>query len=62
MLVEKLVTLYRKAEMGIINGLSGATANVLDETSFYDVGYMQSQVSRIQKELARVTKEGRKSI
>lgn len=56
-MIDKLVTLYRKAEMGVISGLSGATAGVLDETSFYDVGYMQSQISRIQKEIARVTKE-----
>ena len=56
-MIDKLVTLYRKAEMGVISGLSGATAGVLDETSFYAVGYMQSQISRIQKEIARVTKE-----
>ena len=56
-MIDKLVTLYRKAEMGVISGLSGATAEVLNETGFYDVGYMQSQISRIQKEIARVTKE-----
>lgn len=56
-MIDKIVTLYRKAEMGVISELSGATAGVLDETSFYDVGYMQSQISRIQKEYARVTKE-----
>ena len=56
-MIDKLVTLYRKAEMGVISGLSGATAEVLHETGFYDVGYMQSQISRIQKEIARVTKE-----
>lgn len=56
-MIDKLVTLYRKAEMGVISGLSGATEGVLDETSFYDVGYMQSQINRIQRELKRITDE-----
>ncbi|MEO1815527.1 MAG: hypothetical protein ABGU93_08065 [Acetobacterium sp.] len=56
-MIDKIVTLYRKAKMGVISEMSGATAGVLDETSFYDVGYMQSQISRIQKEFARVSKE-----
>ncbi len=56
-MLEKFITLYRKAEMGIINEMSGASENVMDETSFYDVGYMQSQISRIQKEIQRITKE-----
>ena len=56
-MLEKIVTLYRKAEMGIISGLSGASAGVIDEVSFYDVGYMQSQIGRIQKELRNITKE-----
>ena len=56
-MLEKFITLYRKAEMGIINELSGASENVMDETAFYDVGYMQSQISRIQKEIQRITKE-----
>ena len=56
-MIEKIVTLYRKAEMGIINGLSGTTQNVMDETAFYDDGYMQSQISKIQKEIQRITKE-----
>lgn len=56
-MIEKIITMYRKAEMGIINELSGASESVTDETAFYDVGYMQSQISRIQKELQRITKE-----
>lgn len=56
-MLDKIITLYRKAEMGIINEMSGASANVMDETAFYDVGYMQSQISRIQKEIQRITKE-----
>jgi len=56
-MLEKIVTLYRKAEMRIISDLSGASAGVIDETSFYDVGYMQSQIGRIQKELKCITSE-----
>lgn len=56
-MLEKIVTIYRKAEMAVISGLSGASAGVIDETSFYDVGYMQSQIGRIQKELKRITSE-----
>lgn len=55
MVLEKIATLYRKAEMGIISGLSGTTSCVIDEVSFYDVGYMQTQIERIKKELKRIT-------
>lgn len=54
-MIDKLVAGYRKMQMGLISGLSGDTAAVLDETSFYDVGYMQTQIERIKKELKRVT-------
>ena len=47
-MLEKVVTLYRKAEMGIASELSGVTAEVIYDTRFYDVGYMQTQISRIQ--------------
>lgn len=56
-MLEKIVTLYRKAEMGVIGILAGTTANVIDETNFYDIGYMQTQISRIKKEINSVTKE-----
>jgi tetratricopeptide (TPR) repeat protein len=56
-MLDKIVTTYRKAKMSVISGLSGAVEGVLDETSFYDIGYMQSQIKRIQKEMARVSKE-----
>lgn len=56
-MLEKIVTFYRKAEMGVISSLSGMSEGVIAETSFYDVGYMQSQISRIQKELERITNE-----
>lgn len=58
----KAVTLYRKAQMGFVSGLSGATAKVIEETSFYDKGYMQTQISRIQKELKRIEGEVKTSI
>ena len=54
-MIDKLVAGYRKIQMGLISGLSGNTAAVLDETSFYDVGYMQTQIERIKKELKYVT-------
>lgn len=56
-MLEKIITLYRKAEMGIINEMSGASENVMDEIAFYDVGYMQSKISKIQTEIQRITKE-----
>ena len=56
-MLEKVATLYRKAEMGLVSGLSGATAKVIEETRFYDVGYMQTQISRIQKELRNIENE-----
>lgn len=56
-MLEKIVTLYRKAEMGIVGSLAGITNKVLEETNFYDIGYMQTQINRIKKELNRVSKE-----
>lgn len=61
-MLEKAVILYRKAQMGIASGLSGATAKVIEETTFYDTGYMQTQISRIQKELKRIEGEVKTSI
>ena len=56
-MIDKLVSGYRKIQMGIISDLSGNTAAVLDETSFYDVGYMQTQIERVKKELKGVTND-----
>lgn len=61
-MLEKVVTLYRKAEMGLVSGLSGATAKVIEETRFYDIGYMQTQISRIQKELRNIENEVKTSL
>lgn len=43
--------------MSIMGGLSGAVDGVLDETCYYDVGYMQSQIKRIQKVYSEVSNE-----
>ena len=56
-MLEKIATLYRKTEMGLISGLAGTTATVIDETCFYDVGYMQTQTERIKKGLNHITNE-----
>lgn len=61
-MLEKIVTLYRKAEMGFISGLSGASSNVIEETSFYDRGCMEAKIRRIQKELKRIESEVRTSL
>ncbi len=54
-MVEKIATLYRKAQIGIASGLAGTTGDVINEAGFYDVGYMQTQVNRTREELKRVT-------
>lgn len=56
-MLDKIVSTYRKAKMSVISDLSGTVGDVLDETSFYDLGYMQSQIKRIQNEVARISKE-----
>lgn len=56
-MVEKIITGYNKIKMGIINDLSGVSEDILYETTFYDLGYMQSQIGKIQKELKYITKE-----
>lgn len=56
-MVEKIAATYRRAQMGIASGLAGTTGSILDETAFYDAGYMDAQVKRVQKEISSVTKE-----
>lgn len=48
---DTIVTIYRKAQMEIVSCLAGIDDAVVEETGFYDAGYIQSQVERIQKEL-----------
>ena len=54
---DEIAKLYRKAEMGIIGNLSGALAEIPDETCFYDTGYMQSHVKKIQDELKTIRED-----
>lgn len=61
-MVDNIVSLYQKARRGIISTLSGTEGIVLDETDFYDVGYMQSQIGRIQRELKQITDNLQQSI
>ena len=56
-MVEKIAAAYRKAQMGVLSGFAGVTGSILDETAFYDAGYMDAQIKRVQKEISRVTKE-----
>lgn len=56
-MIEKLAAGYRKAQMGVLSGLAGVTGSILDETAFYDAGYMDAQVKRVQKQIEDVTKE-----
>jgi len=51
---DKIVTFYRKVEMSLINGFSGASEALADEVCFYDVGYMQTQIKIIQTEIRRI--------
>lgn len=55
--IEKIVVLYRKMEMSIISNLSGMNENVIDETTFYDIGYIQTHISRIQKLMKEISNE-----
>lgn len=56
-MIEKLVTLYRKAEIGIISSLSGITENILEENAFYNLGYMKTLTKRLQKRIGEITQE-----
>lgn len=56
-MVEKIAAAYRRAQMGIASSLAGTTGSILDETAFYDAGYMDAQVKRVQKEISNVSKE-----
>lgn len=49
--MDTIVTFYRKAKMELISSLAGADDVVSEEGGFYDAGYIQSQIERIQKEL-----------
>ena len=61
-MLDKIVTIYQKMEMELVGGLSGATANVIDETNFYDVGYMQAKIKTVQKKLKDIATDIEMSI
>ena len=56
-MLEKIAIPYHKLQMAIISSLSGESSSVIEEVSFYDVGYMQTKVGRIQRQLKRITSE-----
>ena len=56
-MIDKIAEFYQKAQMKAISQMAGATSTVIDEASFYDAGYMQTQIQRVQRELKRITDE-----
>ncbi len=54
-MLNKIYTSFKKTELALINNASGAANEFLDELEFYDEGYMQTKISRIQKEIEDIT-------
>lgn len=57
-----LVNLYRKSKLSIMGELAGGNDWILDETGFYDIGYLQSKISRAQHELELISCKLKSSI
>lgn len=55
--MEHIITSYKKMEMELISDLAGDIFSELDEVEFYDLGYVQSQISRLQKQLKEIKKD-----
>ena len=53
-MLDAVMTAYHKIRQGLIGTLSGSDGVAYEETRFYDLGYMQTQVSHIKKELRSV--------
>lgn len=53
-MLDSVVTAYHKIRQGLIGTLAGIDGVAYEETRFYDVGYMQTQLKNIQKELKSV--------
>ena len=53
-MLDTVMTAYHKIRHGLIGTLSGSDGVAYEETRFYDLGYMQTQVSHIKKELRSV--------
>lgn len=56
-MIDKIAAAYREARMNIISSMAGAASAVVDETGFYDEGYMQTQIRRVKEKLKLVTDE-----
>jgi tetratricopeptide (TPR) repeat protein len=53
-MLDAVMTAYHKIRQSLISTLSGSEGVAYEETRFYDLGYMQTQVSHIQKELRTI--------
>lgn len=54
-MIDKGIALYRKLQLSVIEKCSSGSKEVLNETGFYDVGYMRSRVERTKEELKSIT-------
>lgn len=53
-MLDSVMTAYHKLRQGLIDTFAGVDGIAYEETRFYDLGYMQAQMSHIQKELRTV--------
>ena len=53
-MLDKVFVRYQKIRHGLISGLSETNDSIYSETSFYDQGFMQVQVSRTQSRLKSI--------
>ncbi len=51
---DSIMTAYHKIRQGLIGTFAGTDGVAYEETRFYDLGYMQTQLSHIKKELKSV--------
>lgn len=60
-MLDNVVTGYHKLKYGTMDSVSGASTVLYDEARFYDLGYMQTLVKRLKREL-QVTDENLQSL
>lgn len=53
-MLDSVMTAYHKLRQGLIGTFAGVDGIAYEETRFYDLGYMQTQVSHIHKDLRTV--------
>ena len=53
-MLDSIMTAYHKMRQGLIGTLAGSEGVAYEETRFFDLGYMQTQINHIQKELRSV--------